>query len=73
VGDEIVIAPTGKSAWESEIRKIVAVSEDMTELTLNSSLVYKHIGKLLQTYLRGAATVYLAPRIHSLDASLMVF
>jgi len=44
VGDEIVIAPTGKASWESEVKSIIAVSEDRRQLTLNTSLVYKHSG-----------------------------
>ncbi|XP_067947416.1 fibrocystin-L-like [Watersipora subatra] len=41
-GDEIVISTSGLSAWESEVRKITAVSSDRQTLTLNTSLNYKH-------------------------------
>ena len=43
-GDEIVIAPSGKSAWESEVRKIASVSADKLTLTLNDSLGHDHAG-----------------------------
>ncbi|KAM6899772.1 PKHD1 like 1, tandem duplicate 1 [Xenentodon cancila] len=45
-GDEIVIASTGHrhSQRENEVRKIVAVSEDGTTLTLDKPLTYTHLG-----------------------------
>jgi ABC-type transporter Mla maintaining outer membrane lipid asymmetry ATPase subunit MlaF len=45
VGDEIVIAPTDFSVWETETFGITAVSNNGKTLTLNSTLKYKHIGK----------------------------
>ena len=44
-GDEVVIAPTSYSAWETETRKITVVSADKRTLTLNASLAHKHLGK----------------------------
>ena len=43
--EEIVIAPTGFSAWETETKKIVAVSNDNRTLTLNDTLKHTHKGK----------------------------
>lgn len=48
VGDDIVIAPTGFNGWETETFRIIAVSNNV--LTLNDTLQYKHIGKLLAFY-----------------------
>lgn len=45
VGDEIVIAPTDFSVWETETFGITAISSNGKTLTLNSTLKYKHIGK----------------------------
>ncbi|XP_062574409.1 fibrocystin-L-like [Saccostrea cucullata] len=43
VGNEIVIAPTDFSVWETETFKITAISSNGMTLTLNSTLMYKHI------------------------------
>ncbi|XP_052063080.1 fibrocystin-L-like [Mytilus californianus] len=44
-GNEIVITPTGYSAWETETFKIdaVSVSNGNTILTLNDTIKYKHL------------------------------
>ena len=47
VGEEIMIAPTSFSAWETEIYSIVAVADAGTRLTLNETLKHSHIGKEL--------------------------
>lgn len=44
-GEEIIITASGKSAWESDKRKITAVSADKMTLTLNESLTNDHFGK----------------------------
>ncbi len=44
VGDEIVIASTTISAWQTEIFKISAVSSNTT-LTLDGTLQYAHLGR----------------------------
>lgn len=47
VGQEIVIAPTGYNAWETETFKITALaaSDNTTIITLNDTLKFKHLGK----------------------------
>ena len=47
VGDEIVMTTTSFNPWETETFKIASVSVDMKTLTLNASLQYKHLCKLL--------------------------
>lgn len=44
VGDQIVIAPSTKSANESEVRSITGRSADGKTLTLNAALTYRHYG-----------------------------
>ena len=44
-GEDIVIAPTGYSAWETEIMKITAVSNGNRTLTLNGTLKHTHLGR----------------------------
>ena len=46
VNDEIVVAPTGYSPWQAETFKITAIDSAGTKLTLNTTLVYKHLGEL---------------------------
>ncbi|XP_039978517.1 PKHD1 like 1, tandem duplicate 1 [Xiphias gladius] len=45
VGDEVVISTTSYNAWETEKRKITAVSADGRVLTLNQPLTHTHIGE----------------------------
>ena len=47
IGDEIVMTTTSFNPWETETFKIASVSGDMKTLTLNASLQYKHLCKLL--------------------------
>lgn len=54
-GDDIVIAASGKSAWEGEKRRVVTVSSDKKTLTLNESLSFSHAG----VYDRSDLHVYL--------------
>lgn len=51
-GDVIVIATTGASAWETEVRTVTGVSADGKTLTLDSSLTYTHTGGSLFFYVR---------------------
>ena len=46
IGDEIVVATTGKrlTMTQSEHVSIVAISEDGTEITLNRTLLHTHLG-----------------------------
>ena len=44
-GEEVIIASTGYSAWETELMKITEVSDDQRTLTLNTTLKHKHLGK----------------------------
>ncbi|KAJ8273405.1 hypothetical protein GJAV_G00101260 [Gymnothorax javanicus] len=46
VGDDIVISTTSYDPWETETRKIAAISADGRTLTLNQSLSHTHIGEL---------------------------
>lgn len=50
VGQEIVVAPTGYNAWETETFKITAIaaSDNTTIITLNDTLKFKHLGKHLE-------------------------
>ncbi|XP_041664378.1 fibrocystin-L-like [Cheilinus undulatus] len=43
-GEEVAISTTSYNPWETEKRKISAVSADGLELTLDQPLTYKHIG-----------------------------
>ncbi|XP_068431576.1 PKHD1 like 1, tandem duplicate 1 [Clinocottus analis] len=45
VGDEVVISTTSYDAWETEKRRIAAVSADGRVLTLNQTLTHTHIGE----------------------------
>ncbi|MBN3294523.1 PKHL1 protein, partial [Polypterus senegalus] len=45
VGDDVLITTTSYDPWQTETRKIIAISTDMKSLTLNESLTYKHIGE----------------------------
>ncbi|KAG9339164.1 hypothetical protein JZ751_024022 [Albula glossodonta] len=45
VGDEVVISTTSYDLWETETRRIAAISVDGRTLTLNRSLSYTHIGE----------------------------
>ncbi|XP_021354106.1 fibrocystin-L-like [Mizuhopecten yessoensis] len=42
-GNEIVLATTSYDMWETETFRISSVSQDGLTLTLNSSLLYKHV------------------------------
>ncbi|XP_021347967.1 fibrocystin-L-like [Mizuhopecten yessoensis] len=42
-GNEIVLATTSYDMWETETFRIASVSQDGLTLTLNSSLLYKHV------------------------------
>ena len=44
IGDEIVLGPTSYNVWETESFKITAISADNKTLTVNDTLMYKHIG-----------------------------
>ncbi|XP_053571903.1 fibrocystin-L [Bombina bombina] len=48
VGEDVVITTTSYDAWQTETRKIINISPDMKNLTLNSSLTFKHIAKTYQ-------------------------
>ncbi|KAM6958720.1 PKHD1 like 1, tandem duplicate 1 [Aplochiton taeniatus] len=45
VGDDVVISTSSYDPWETESRRIIAVSLDMRTLTLNQSLAFTHIGE----------------------------
>lgn len=45
VGDEVAISTSSYSAWETEKRKITAVSPDGSVLTLDQPLSHTHIGE----------------------------
>ncbi|XP_028646735.2 PKHD1 like 1, tandem duplicate 1 [Erpetoichthys calabaricus] len=45
VGDDVLITTTSYDAWQTETRKIIGLSPDMKNLTLNESLTYTHIGE----------------------------
>ncbi|KAM5157489.1 fibrocystin-L [Mantella aurantiaca] len=42
VGEDILITTTSYSAWQTETRRIIAVSPDQRKLTLNDSLAFNH-------------------------------
>ncbi|XP_040210792.1 fibrocystin-L-like [Rana temporaria] len=42
VGENILITTTSYSAWQTETRRIIAVSPDQRNLTLNASLTFNH-------------------------------
>ncbi|XP_030644362.1 PKHD1 like 1, tandem duplicate 1 [Chanos chanos] len=45
VGDDVVLSTTSYDPWQTETRRITAVSADGRTLTLNQSLSYTHIGE----------------------------
>ncbi|MEE6507574.1 hypothetical protein FKM82_026763 [Ascaphus truei] len=45
VGEDIVITTTSYDAWQTETRKIINISSDGRNLTLNSSLAFNHIAE----------------------------
>ncbi len=47
-GDQIVIATTTISAWQTELMTISAVSSDDRTLTLTANLQYQHKGMYIQ-------------------------
>ncbi|XP_019623376.1 PREDICTED: fibrocystin-L-like [Branchiostoma belcheri] len=46
-GDDIAIATTTFDVWQTETFRIVSVSEDTKTITLNGTLMYKHLGETL--------------------------
>ncbi|XP_053322520.1 fibrocystin-L [Spea bombifrons] len=48
VGEDILITTTSYDAWQTETRKIIAISGDKTNLTLNASLTFTHTGETYQ-------------------------
>nr|DBA24045.1 TPA: hypothetical protein GDO54_011748 [Pyxicephalus adspersus] len=48
VGEDILITTTSYSAWQTETRKIIAVSLDRKTLTLNVSLTFNHTANTYQ-------------------------
>ncbi|XP_061110160.1 fibrocystin-L-like isoform X2 [Conger conger] len=55
-GDDIVISTTSYDPWETETRRITAVSADGLTLTINQSLSHTHIGELHS--IQGSARSY---------------
>ncbi|XP_063307204.1 fibrocystin-L-like [Pelobates fuscus] len=48
VGENILITTSSYSAWQTEIRRIIAISPDNMNVTLNASLSYTHIAETYQ-------------------------
>ncbi|XP_018426208.1 PREDICTED: fibrocystin-L [Nanorana parkeri] len=48
VGEDILITTTSYSAWQTETRRIIAVSPDQRNLTLNVSLTFNHTANTYQ-------------------------
>ena len=57
-GDELVVAPTGFSAWQTETVTIATVAADKVTITLTEALKYDHIGKSIMLIV--AASQYIA-------------
>ncbi|KAM8966821.1 LOW QUALITY PROTEIN: fibrocystin-L [Pelodytes ibericus] len=48
VGEDILITTSSYSAWQTETRKIINISPDNTNITLNASLTYTHVAETYQ-------------------------
>ncbi|XP_069115224.1 fibrocystin-L-like [Argopecten irradians] len=68
-GSEIVLAPTGYDAWETETFRINSVSQDGLTLTLNSSLLYRHV---VHTETIGSRTISLGAEVGLLTRNVKI-
>ncbi|XP_069115226.1 fibrocystin-L-like [Argopecten irradians] len=68
-GSEIVLAPTGYDAWETEIFKIISVSSDKITLTLNTTLSYRHV---VHTETLGSKSISLGAEVGLLTRNVKV-
>ncbi|XP_069121982.1 fibrocystin-L-like [Argopecten irradians] len=68
-GSEIVLAPTGYDAWETETFRINSISPDGLTLTLNSSLAYRHVA---HTETVGGQTINLGAEVGLLSRNVKV-
>ncbi|XP_033757813.1 fibrocystin-L-like [Pecten maximus] len=68
-GSEIVVAPTGYDMWETETFRISSVSQDGLTLTLNSSMLYKHV---VHSETLGGRTINLGAEVGLLSRNVKI-